>query len=130
MSELKACPFCGKAQLTDKERGDTLPYKKSMKRICDWCDCEAHNWNTRPIEDGLRAELAAAQAEGERLREYSGQVSNIRAGLSREVEAQIILDARKPLEYEVARLRAQLESAKTWMPQWAIDVIEAFGVTK
>ena len=62
--------------------------------------------------DSLRAQLTASQAEVEQLREYIKGVGDIRAGLSREVEARIILDARKPLEAEVERLRGQRDKAK------------------
>lgn len=60
----------------------------------------------------MRAEIAAKDAEIERLREYSGQVANIRAELSREVEAQIILNARKPLEAEIERMRGIIRKAE------------------
>lgn len=68
--ELKACPFCGNQSAVM----DWLPSLSGIVEypFCEYCgaQCEtAELWNTRPIEDGLRAELAAAQAEVERLRE-------------------------------------------------------------
>lgn len=51
-------------------------------------------------------ELLAEIAE---LKDYISRVNDIRAGLSREVEAQIILSARKPLLAEIKRLNRLLE---------------------
>jgi hypothetical protein len=136
--ELKPCPFCGRK--AKRFAGIAIPpedrYAHCSEGLTIKHPCQNNSimtveqWNTRPLEDALRASLAASQDEVENLKEYIKRVGDIRAGLSREVEAQIILDARKPLEAEVERLRAQLESAKTWMPEWAIEAIEAFGVTK
>ncbi len=72
MDELKACPFCGghiyaeeypsgiDAHCTNKK---CILYGKSL--FCLTID----KLNTRPIEDALRAELAAKDAEIERLRD-------------------------------------------------------------
>lgn len=79
MSELIACPFCGKALSEfghDKRNGVVVTlYIHPTPEEPIWNQCplsglvfDSQRWNTRPIEDGLRAELAAAQAEGERLR--------------------------------------------------------------
>jgi len=55
--ELKRCPFCGKAQMTDEERGDVIPYRGRPRR-CDWCGCtSSQDWNTRPLEDALQDEI-------------------------------------------------------------------------
>jgi len=76
MDELKACPFCGghiyaeeypsgiDAHCTNKK---CILYGKSL--FCLTID----KLNTRPIEDALRADLAAAQAEVERLRDMELQ---------------------------------------------------------
>ena len=59
MSELKPCPFCGRAQLTDTDRGETNPYTGgTQSRACDWCSVSTTDWNNRPIEDALNAEIA------------------------------------------------------------------------
>ena len=56
MSELKACPFCGSDQV-----GDHLPGYVSFG-CCNDANCSLTQrfptqvWNTRPIEDALRAE--------------------------------------------------------------------------
>lgn len=62
MSELKPCPFCGHNEYleTQYENGDHWVY-------CDYCgatgsvhvgdNSEFDLWNTRPIEDALRAEV-------------------------------------------------------------------------
>jgi hypothetical protein len=58
MNELKPCPFCGGTNICT-EKGINLNY-------CDSCSAEANieHWNTRPIEDELRARIA--ELEGER----------------------------------------------------------------
>ena len=56
MSEiLQPCPFCGGTKICT-EKGINLNY-------CDNCSAESNieQWNNRPIEDGLRAEIARLQ---------------------------------------------------------------------
>ena len=86
----KACPFCGKMPQGNNWHTYGKNPKDEMKYFCANHDCingfskavTLDVWNTRPIEDGLRAqlefakndlatrltELAASQAEVERLR--------------------------------------------------------------
>ena len=48
MNELKPCPFCG---------GNNCGVRAGTDEI--WCVCGGHSphgWNSRPIEDALRAE--------------------------------------------------------------------------
>jgi IS5 family transposase len=53
--ELKPCPFCGSSDV--KEYTD-----KSIH--CRQCGAESGvDWNTRPLEDSLRAQLAEKDAE-------------------------------------------------------------------
>lgn len=62
MEELKPCPFCG-------SEADTIRdvYNRRLAKCPDvnciafngWTDAEG--WNTRPIEDALRAENARAK---------------------------------------------------------------------
>lgn len=67
---------------------------------------------TRMDEAEQRAkESERLTEENQRLQAELGTVSNIRADLSREVEAGIILNARKPLEADNERLQAALEAA-------------------
>jgi len=56
--KLKPCPSCGKAQMTDEERGDTVPYS-GRERICDsrQCGCVMRDWNTRPLEAAMQVEV-------------------------------------------------------------------------
>ena len=61
---LKPCPSCGKEQMTDEERGDSrVPYR-GRHRICDTrqCGCVMRNWNARPLEDALQAEIDRLRA--------------------------------------------------------------------
>ena len=65
MSELKPCPFCGSADIRT-EPGINLNY-------CDKCSAEANieHWNTRPIEDALRARIAELEEEIDQLTSHS-----------------------------------------------------------
>ena len=66
MSEiLRPCPFCGSADIRT-EPGINLNY-------CDKCSAEANieHWNTRPIEDALRARIAELEEEIDQLTSHS-----------------------------------------------------------
>lgn len=74
--ELKPCPFCrGEANAEQTDEGNWFVFCYS-KEGCDarpqvWAfsyDEAVTAWNQRPVEDALRAELAAAQEENARLR--------------------------------------------------------------
>lgn len=61
IDELKPCPFCGGINIA-KASGEN-------GTMCRSCGSEGFGeWNTRPVEDALRAELAAARAEAEKYR--------------------------------------------------------------
>ena len=60
MSELKPCPFCG---------GEAELCYSEVDTFCRKCNViqETEMWNTRPIEDELRARIAELEEENERL---------------------------------------------------------------
>ena len=68
--ELKpGCPFC------DGEEIDRYPLQMSGRALFECADCGAEitladkaDWNKRPIEDELRAEIDKLKAENERLK--------------------------------------------------------------
>ena len=72
MNTLKPCPFCGGTKICT-EKGINLNY-------CDNCSAESNieHWNTRPIEDELRARIAELEEKqhwipvSERLPEVNG----------------------------------------------------------
>jgi len=75
--ELKPCPFCmGKAREFIEATippGDKYAHCAGLHNPDVMCPNDAimtvEQWNTRPVEDALRAELAAARAEAERMRD-------------------------------------------------------------
>jgi hypothetical protein len=73
--ELRECPFCGFNGVEVKGndlRGWFCECPQCWGGIKDHCASEAEaaeDWNTRPVEDALRAERDAALAEAARLRE-------------------------------------------------------------
>ena len=82
MSELKPCPFCGTSVVGIEYDGlyrwvecgnmDCNAAGKVFAFLTDVGNADhivANNWNTRPIEDGLRAELARLTAELAETRE-------------------------------------------------------------
>lgn len=69
--ELKACPFCGKFMYYEESASGIDAHctnKNCLMYNKEWLWLDVAKWNTRPLEDALRAELAASQAEVERLR--------------------------------------------------------------
>ena len=60
MSELKPCPFCG---------GEAELCYSEVDTFCRKCNViqETEMWNTRPIEDELRARIAELEAESDQL---------------------------------------------------------------
>ena len=74
--EPKACPLCGKQPQGNNWHTYGRNPKDEMRYFCADASCPGgfrkaltlDEWNTRPLEDALRAELAAANAEIARLR--------------------------------------------------------------
>ena len=68
---LPPCPGCGKDSYLSVWPLDEDLKPDSVQRVdCDYCGycARIEYWGIRPLEDALRAELAASQAEVERLR--------------------------------------------------------------
>ena len=62
--KLKQCPFCG---------GEAELCYSEVDTFCRKCNViqETEMWNTRPIEDELRARIAELEAESERFTVHS-----------------------------------------------------------
>ena len=75
MSELKPCPFCGgEARLVNCGS----PMVVCLHGCCQIVDDKnsVEHWNTRPIEDELRAELASKDEQIEKLEDALHKISN------------------------------------------------------
>lgn len=61
MNKLKPCPFCGGCKIVSEEELNVT--------FCNGCSAETDifDWNTRPIEDDLRARAEKAEAMVARL---------------------------------------------------------------
>ena len=72
MSDMKPCPFCG------KEPAIHSYFASCVNDDCEqsdyWTGLEVDAWNTRPIEDALRVQLAARDALIERLVEVGNDI--------------------------------------------------------
>ena len=73
---LKPCPFCGTEQQQDWETGETIPYT-NQSRSCHACGCSTHDWNTRPIEDALKARIAELLDEINSLKKYKAESESV-----------------------------------------------------
>ena len=71
MSELKACPFCGDSGIENSSL-----YEGHV--FCTNCGADMHVdiWQSRPIEDGLRAELARRDEIIARLKEDAERLAS------------------------------------------------------
>ena len=89
MSELKPCPFCGTSVVGIEYDGlyrwvecgnmDCNAAGKVFAFLTDVGNADhivANNWNTRPIEDGLRAELASRDEIIARLKEDAERLAS------------------------------------------------------
>src|SRR5512146_2694111 len=66
-NELKPCPFCGEPGAASIDNGGQFP---EITYTCTRCLLNIQTvdeWQTRPAEDALRAELQAAREDAERL---------------------------------------------------------------
>lgn len=76
MSELKLCPFCGEKLSGQKDMllgGTVWTHKNNCVSLLtnpqNFAEFE-RCWNTRPIEDELRAEIIALNAKLEKVKEW------------------------------------------------------------
>jgi len=87
--ELKPCPFCmGKAREFIEATippGDKYAHCAGLHNPDVMCPNDAimtvEQWNTRPVEDALRASLAAKDAEIERLQTWLDEAQSACKGL-------------------------------------------------
>lgn len=58
-SELKPCPFCGKVdiEIVENEGEEWIMCDTCTSAMMNISEASIENWNTRPIEDDLRAEI-------------------------------------------------------------------------
>ena len=115
--KLKACPRCGREQWTDKERGDTIPYQKKMRRRCDWCDLETRDWNNRPIEDDLRAVIGSLRRQVGILKQHYSNAIKTQdefRGLydTAQEEIERLQKAEKALEYVAYQYKTERDAAR------------------
>ena len=87
MTDLKPCPFCGSTELVEGQ--------DVAQVFCYHCVAQGwrKDWNRRPIEDALRAEVARQLKECESLADASLRYARENADL----------------HAEVAKLKAELE---------------------
>jgi len=127
--DLKPCPFCGGTSI------------RRLRLHYDCLDCGGRNnfanWNTRPLEDALKAKLASCQ-EADAVEYRDGVIANlqgmIEAGLAREAGLKAKLDVAARLAEstrecvgevvdgsEAARLRDKLAKVQAWRDEMLPD---------
>lgn len=119
--ELKACPFCGSVASDPRE---SEVYQDCVK--CDDCGyhLETDIYNTRPIEDGLRAKLEAVAAAGLRDTKLAMSLYGERENLRAELEQARAENARlrEALEDTTALLQESIDPGDFTAPE-DIDVL-------
>jgi hypothetical protein len=112
---MKLCPFCGKLHgvtiSTDMHFGKTWSIDCSHRVVMQvWGEFAVSGmvdrWNTRPIEDALRAQLAEARAEANEMRDKLWA-----AGVYREVGTRETVDYLLKWKDTEAQLAAAKEDA-------------------
>ena len=94
----RACSSCGKQPQGNNWHTYGKNPKDEMRYFCANHDCPnglrkavtLDEWNTRPLEDALRAELAASQAEVERLRGIVTPGMNLCRVCQKETDIQLV----------------------------------------
>lgn len=74
--ELKPCPFCGNTPKVEITNPGSLIYQPRIYLSCPECGVDSMiptNWNTRPAEDALKAEVERLKADNERLKKGVGK---------------------------------------------------------
>ena len=98
-NNLKPCPLCGTTENVAQYSGK--PYKGSRQVYCNKCglqwftntDGSYDTWNTRPIEDGLQAEierLNAKVAELESYKQLRKEVNAYHIGMGAELTIEVV----------------------------------------
>jgi Lar family restriction alleviation protein len=161
----KPCPFCGSTNLMKQSLSGNMQHGAHSWIHCE--DCGAYGkwvdapggdayaaWNTRPIEDALRAEIERLQRENAGLKWTIGSrfaLSCTWCGLEAPYTAETyeaVLEQmnehalhceKDPHEAEIQRLRAALteirDTAKSWegrdkAPYWNLGDIAAAALEK
>lgn len=76
MSDLKPCPFCGTSNEKHNNIVKLYDDEYYAYEYCNACGARVYaNWNTRPIEDALRKEIAQLQADNRSLVEQMNQMA-------------------------------------------------------
>ena len=99
MSELLPCPFCGNYKGDENNDAPHICFsvlRDAELAHCEVCGAEVHahgkdprvTWNTRPIEDGLRAELARLKDENHALDQINRDIQTASSHLD-EVLAEL-----------------------------------------
>lgn len=76
MSDLKPCPFCGATNNKHRRNITELYDDDNYKFVkCHNCSSISYKWNSRPIEDALRKEIAQLQADNRSLVEQMNKMA-------------------------------------------------------
>ena len=120
MTDIKPCPFCGIGIATARGRHIGVTWKRYECLNCGALGPEREDintrpenaWNTRPIEDALRARVE--DLEGKLL----GTQLDLGYAESKLSDAETDVDALKAENTDLRARIAELEAQLTAVPQW------------
>lgn len=120
MNELKPCPFCGNIDTTHYESEYGCPTQKAYYISCMSCRYSIESgssyhdadrkWNTRPIEDALRARVVELEELLAHCEEKKESIAWINFNT---IERKI---------KRIEELEEKLERIKTWCNAYPVDI--------